>query len=101
MSDASNKVRLAEKQAVLLEEDLALLEAELSDRYYQLGKCVYEAADRRIEEIGRLVDRLVETRVKLSGVKEQTVCLSCLAPNPRDNAYCGKCGTRLEPPDDE
>jgi len=91
-SEAHEKV----KQAVLLEEDITKLEEELTDKYYQLGKSIYELSDRKVAEINQLVDRLVETKIRLSNTKNSGICVYCMAENPKLNTYCGKCGKKLE-----
>lgn len=84
------------KQAVHLEEDIAELEKELAEKYYTLGKGIYEIAESRVGEINELVDRLVDTKVRLAEVKRQQICPHCLAQNPADHLYCGKCGRKME-----
>lgn len=95
--DAFQKAR----SLILLEEDIDKMEEELSARYYQLGKCIYEIADCKGKEINSLVDRLVEAKLKLVSIKEQQICLICMAQNPKENAYCGKCGKILRRDSDE
>lgn len=84
------------KQAELLEEDIVKLEQEISDKYYQLGKSVYEIADREVDEINHLVDRMIEIKQQLSDVKNQSICVHYMAKNPKSNRYCGGCGRKLQ-----
>ncbi|MDR2932475.1 MAG: hypothetical protein LBV27_05140 [Oscillospiraceae bacterium] len=96
MASVDERARVSEKQAVLLEEDLLKLEKELENKYCQLGKNVYEAADHMVSEINDTVDRLVEAKIRLRDMREQNTCLSYLAANPKHNRFCGKCGRPLE-----
>lgn len=91
-----SKIRQTQKQALLLEEEQARLEQELDQKYYQLGREIYEAADRGVSEINALVDRLVETKLKLCKIREHRVCPYCLSQSPMEDQYCGKCGRRLD-----
>ena len=97
--DAKQEAKAESKQVFLLEDDLTVLEKELGDKYYQLGKYIYELSERRMDEIDRLVNRLVETKVKLSQLKRQCICAYCLGSNPKENKYCGICGKELEQED--
>jgi len=85
-----------DKQIVLLEEDLCVLETELHENYYRLGKTVYEHAERRIEEINGLVNRLVEAKIKLTKLRQERICAYCLHPNAAGSRFCGGCGKPLE-----
>lgn len=89
------------KDILSLEEDITKLGEVLSAKYYQLGKRVYEITEHESKEINSLVDRLVEAKIKLSNMKNQCVCLNCMAQNPKENAYCGKCGEILGRDNDE
>jgi sec-independent protein translocase protein TatA len=33
----------------------------------------------------------------LASGADSVMCPSCSAPNPRNNAFCGRCGTRMPP----
>lgn len=82
-------------EELVTEDDIAAIEDELSRSYYALGRSVYETAERKIDEINHLTDKLVETKIKLSQLKGRRVCAECKAQNPEDSIYCGKCGNKL------
>ncbi len=86
----------AQKQAVLLESKIIKLEREIDEKYYQLGRSIYELADRKFDEIDRIVDNLVDAKVHLSQLQGHHMCVHCLAQNPIENHYCGKCGKKIE-----
>lgn len=43
-----------------IDDDIAKIQAEIEEKYYQLGKIVCEIADNDAEKIGELVDQLIE-----------------------------------------
>lgn len=89
------------RQSLLLQQEMGQLEEELTQRYYELGRDVYEATERGVAEINRLVDRLVEAKVKYAALCEAVTCPACLTLNSCESVYCCKCGARLPAPEME
>lgn len=83
------------RQALLLEQELEELERQLTERYYQFGRDIYEAAERGVSEINRLVDRLVEAKVKHAALCREAQCPACLALNDGESIFCRQCGEKL------
>lgn len=96
MDEQAQELTLEELETRLKETEHALKCA-----YYGLGKCLYEAAERRVAEINILTERLIELKQALSHARADIVCPRCTARNPIENRYCGRCGYAFERLDDE
>lgn len=83
--------RLQEMQR---EEERA--EEELHDRYIQLGKDVYEIAEKETGAINRLTDRIISLKRRIREKQGQIECGECAALNPKENLYCHRCGAALD-----
>lgn len=85
-----------ERTEAMLEQEIAELEQQLCERFYYLGKDLFEAASDHIDGINMLVDVLIEKRLELVRQKGQRICEHCLTPNEAENTYCGHCGQKLD-----
>ena len=83
-----------------LEKSLGELEIELHDRYCQMGKSLMDLADSEGREIDKILDRIIDTKKKLSGIRREISCEQCFTLNEADNRYCKNCGAKLGFPDD-
>ena len=59
-----------EKAATSLEEEIRRLEAEINAGYLRLGRQVSEMAERENEDINEKVDRVVELKRQMRGLRE-------------------------------
>lgn len=92
--DEIEKQKKAE-QIILLEEKREELTAQLKDCYLQLGREVYEITENKAKEIHRLLERLIDTKVKHSALKELHLCLNCMTQNPSSHRFCCHCGQKI------
>lgn len=85
---------------------LAISKAEdkIKEVYAEIGGAVYESyADgagipdvkEQCEKIDSFYKELEDLRQQLSEISETVKCESCGAYNKADNAYCSKCGEKL------
>ena len=90
-----NGLAKQESNVQTLAREMEQTQELLLEKYIQLGKSIYEVADRSVDDINRLTDRLIDIKRNISMENGQTECTECLAMNPRENVYCGRCGSKL------
>lgn len=81
-----------------LDSKLKLLESDLIEHYCQIGKLVLELCECKTEEIGRVVDDIIETKRRLILLRGETRCDRCLTVNTGDSKFCKHCGETLDGP---
>lgn len=82
-------------ESAALEEELHNLENKLTEQYCQMGKTVLELAENEKAVTDKLVDEIIEIRLRLSAEREELECESCACLNDSDSLYCKRCGNKF------
>ncbi len=79
---------------------------KIKEVYAEIGKTVYESSKKtgevadalaeKVETIDALNGEVTELKERLAELKETVECPACGAFNHHDDAYCSKCGKKLE-----
>lgn len=101
VSEKSKK--LAEKSKV--KREIATLESEINKAYTDIGKKYVElhAAEpgeeyaESVDIIKNNTDRVEKFKQLLASMNEKQLCAGCGAVVSKDQAFCDKCGTKIEP----
>lgn len=83
------------EEALRLEKSLVKMELELQTCYSEMGKSLLELADGEQKRIDALVDRIIETRKRLTAVQGEIRCPECMTYNTADSKFCRRCGSAL------
>jgi ABC-type transporter Mla subunit MlaD len=78
---------------------------EISRKFEELGRAVYEAAkdgsdtsnavSEHSAEINDLYDQLNAVNAQLASARERLICKNCGNENVQGATYCSKCGAKL------
>lgn len=89
-----------------LKLQVSQINSEIKRAYEKLGSAVYhmKKADYEddglissvVEEIDSLFAEKDSVEAKLAALRNQLICTTCGAKNPKDALYCVKCGSRLQ-----
>lgn len=78
-----------------LEERLKAQEDALALHYWRMGRDMLALAETQRQEIDRLTDEIVCSRLALSRLRGELPCPACETPNAPQNNFCRHCGVRL------
>lgn len=68
---ASNSQKSAKEKVKNTKDELKMMETELDERYRDIGKILLERIETEGRNIDSLVDRIIETRIKLAASTEE------------------------------
>ena len=71
-------------------------EHELEEKYCDVGKSIMDKLEKENQEIGHMVDEVIQLKRKLINAKGQIRCPACYQYNEADSIYCSRCGKKLE-----
>ncbi|NLL66338.1 MAG: zinc ribbon domain-containing protein [Clostridiaceae bacterium] len=84
-----------ENKTTHLEEELALLEADLQAHYCQIGKEILDMVESEKGKINDLVDEIIKLKKKIAVLNNEIECPWCMAYNLSGSQYCKHCGEKL------
>jgi len=79
-----------------VELELSRMEAALYDSYCEIGKVLLETAETEGRRINKLVDEIIETKMRLAAIRNEKDCPKCGACNENYSHFCKRCGQRLD-----
>lgn len=100
---SDNSKKFAEKNK--LKREVSTVESNLNADYIELGKALFakicddpenEFADT-VSDIKEKNSRLAELRNMMMALEDKSVCPNCGAEIAKDQAFCDKCGQKLNP----
>lgn len=85
----------AANEIARLENEIQKTQAQIARIYFEFGKLMYDVAERHVQEINRLTDRLISLKKTLAQAKGETICTNCSMHNEAGNRFCSRCGSPL------
>ena len=89
-----------------LKLQVSQINSEVKRAYEKLGSAVYHMKKANYEDEGLIASVVEEidglfadkdaVEAKLAALRNQMICDTCGAKNPKDAVYCVKCGSRLQ-----
>ena len=85
-----------EQEIERLTRQLDHKEHELEEKYCDVGKSIMDKLEKENQEIGHMVDEVIQLKRKLIKAKGQIRCPACYQYNEADSIYCSRCGRKEE-----
>lgn len=101
VSDSSKK--MAEKSRI--KKEMTQLESEINNNYFDIGKKYFDAhiddtASEYAENIAKIKansERLEQFKILLASLDSKQVCKNCGAELNKEQKFCDKCGSKVDP----